>query len=89
MHLEDFLHAQDGYSFRSCSLAGILLFKVFRLKPENGHQMALEVVSGAHFGCTLHHFSSWTRLRGSWGRFRLPFYSSPLELPRGVDPRDS
>ena len=32
--------------------------------------MALELVSEADFGCVLHHFSSWTRLRRSRGQVR-------------------
>ena len=29
--------------------------------PENGHDAALELVSGTYFGCTLHHFPSPAR----------------------------
>ncbi len=36
--------------------------------PENGHETALELVSGANFGCVLHHFSSPTRWNGSRGQ---------------------
>jgi hypothetical protein len=32
---------------------------------EDGHETALELVSGANFGCVLHHFSSLTRWNGS------------------------
>ncbi len=30
--------------------------------------MVLELVSGADFRCVLHHLSSLTRLKGSWGQ---------------------
>ncbi len=38
--------------------------------PENGHETALELVSGANFGCVLHHLSRPTRWNGSWGQVR-------------------
>ena len=50
--------------------------------------MALEVVSGANFGCVLQHFSGPTRLKGSRGQVRpeigqklkiKPFISAPLD----------
>ena len=42
--------------------------------------MALELASGADFGCILHHFSSWTRLRPSRGQVR----PGDAEKPRNV-----
>jgi hypothetical protein len=30
--------------------------------------MGVELVYGANFKCVLHHFSSLTRLKGSWGQ---------------------
>ena len=38
--------------------------------PENGHEAALELVSGGNIGCALHHFSSPTRWDGSRGEAR-------------------
>jgi hypothetical protein len=35
---------------------------------DKGHEMVLELVSGAVSICVLHHFSSLTRLKGSWGQ---------------------
>jgi hypothetical protein len=37
-------------------------------RTENGHEMVLELVSGADTRCVLHHFSSLTCLKGSWGQ---------------------
>ena len=36
----------------------------------NCHEVALELASGANFGCVLHHFSGPTRLKGSRGQVR-------------------
>ncbi len=36
-------------------------------RPGNGHDMALELVSGANCRCVLYHSSSLTRLNGSRG----------------------
>ncbi len=38
--------------------------------PESGHETALELVSGANFGCVLHQLSSPTRWNGSRGQVR-------------------
>ncbi len=38
--------------------------------PDNGHETALELVSGANFGRVLHHFSIPTRWNGSRGQVR-------------------
>ncbi len=38
--------------------------------PENGHELALYLVSGVNFGCVLHHVSSPTRWSGSRGQVR-------------------
>ncbi len=38
--------------------------------PEHGYETALELVSGANFGCVLHLFSSPTRWNGSRGEVR-------------------
>ncbi len=37
-------------------------------RTENGHEMVLEMVSGVDFETVLHHLSSLTWLRGSWGQ---------------------
>ena len=37
-------------------------------RTQNRYEMALELVSGADFRCVLHHLSSLTRLKGSWGQ---------------------
>ncbi len=37
-------------------------------RTENGHEMALELVSGVDFRCIVHHVSSLTRLKRSWGQ---------------------
>jgi hypothetical protein len=40
----------------------------FWFGPGVSHEMALELVYGANFRCGLHHISSLTRLKGSWGQ---------------------
>ncbi len=37
-------------------------------RTENGHEMVFALVSGADFRCILHHFSSLTSLKRSWGQ---------------------
>ncbi len=39
-------------------------------RPGNGHETALQLVSGADFSCVLHHFSSLTRRSESRGQGR-------------------
>ncbi len=46
---------------------GILDFS-FGARTENGHEMVLDLASGADFGYVLNHFSSLTCLKGSWGQ---------------------
>ena len=46
-------------------------------KIENGHERALELVSGANFGCVLHHFSGPTHLEGSRGQVRQGIGQKP------------
>jgi len=43
----------------------------------NGHEIALELVSGAHFGRVLRHFLGPTRLKGSWGQVRQEIRQNP------------
>ena len=45
-----------------------LKFKFFWPRPGNGHDMALDLVSGANFRCVLYHCSSLTRWSGSRGQ---------------------
>ncbi len=37
-------------------------------RTENGHEMVFELVFGVDVRCLLHHFSSLTCLKGSWGQ---------------------
>ncbi len=47
---------------------GRILDFSFGSRTENGHEMAVEFVSGADFRHVLHHRSSVTCLKGSWGK---------------------
>ncbi len=38
------------------------------MDQELAHEVALQLVYGANFRCVLYHFSSLTRLKGSWGK---------------------
>jgi len=61
--------------------------KFLWLRPEHGHQRALEVLSGADFGRMLHDFSSWARLRRSWLGLP-PRAAQEVALMRGASPGD-
>ena len=52
----------------------------------NRHETALELVSGANFGCVLHHFSSPTRWNGSRGQVRPETGEKPTSKRGGCCP---
>ena len=47
---------------------GRILDFSFGGRTENDHEMVLELVSGADFRFVLHHLSSLTCFKGSWGQ---------------------
>ncbi len=59
------------------ALEGSTLTLTFGSGPENGHETALELVSGANFGCVLHHFSSPARLDWSRGQVLPELVQNP------------
>ncbi len=61
---EELLH-NIGYTYCKGSSQFAL---EFRLGSRINHEMALEFVYGVHFRCDLHHYSSLSRFKGSWGQ---------------------
>ncbi len=62
----------DGLLSRKMPMLGRTVGRIFDFsfggRTAHGHEMALELVPGADLRCVLHHFSSLTCLKGSWGQ---------------------
>ncbi len=57
-----------SYKFTQRRAYGRILDFNFRGRTENSHEMVLELLTRADFKCELHHVSSLTRLKVSWGQ---------------------